>query len=294
MYTTRLLHQSRGFLKSCHSRFIIAALILLSVFSSFDGQSQGNLLLFPRRVVFEGSRKSQEISLTNTGQDTSKYVVSIVQMRMKPDGSFEQINAPDSGQYFADKYLRFFPRTVTLGPNESQVVKVQLNKTEGLKPGEYRSHIYFRAIPSTKPLGEEEKKAIDTTTVSVSLTPIFGITIPVIIRVGEATGKVNLSDISFVMVNDTTPKLTFNFNRSGNTSIFGNLEVTYVSPQGKVTKVGTVKGIAIYTPNVLRKFQYVLERPQGVDYHKGKLHILYSAPTDAKSAKLAEADVALH
>ena len=45
-------------------------------------------------------------------------------------------------------------------------------------------------------LGEEDKVK-DTTTISVRLTPIFGITIPVIIRVGESTAKVTLSDLAF-------------------------------------------------------------------------------------------------
>ena len=65
---------------------------------------------------------------------------------------------PDSGQQFADKYLRFFPRRVTLAPNESQMVKLQMVKTNELQPGEYRSHLYFRAVPKEQPLGESDPK----------------------------------------------------------------------------------------------------------------------------------------
>ena len=42
-----------------------------------------------------------------------------------------------------------------------------------------------------------KSKVVDTTTISVTLTPIFGITIPVIIRNGESTAKVTLSDLAF-------------------------------------------------------------------------------------------------
>src|ERR1700759_689889 len=91
--------------------------------------AQGDLLISPLRIVFEGSKKSQEINLANVGKDTATYVVSIIDIRMKEDGSFEQITVPDSGQNFAGKYLRFFPRRVTLAPNEAQVVKIQLIKT---------------------------------------------------------------------------------------------------------------------------------------------------------------------
>ena len=131
--------------------------------------------------------------------------ISVVQIRMKEDGGFETITEPDAGQQFADKIIRFFPRSVTLGPNEAQAVKVQLIKTSELAPGEYRSHFYFRAIPKSKPLGEEETVS-DTSTISVKLTPVFGITIPVIVRVGENISKVTLSGLSFQMTNDTVPR----------------------------------------------------------------------------------------
>ena len=50
-----------------------------------------------------------------------------------------------------------------------------------MSPGEYRSHLYFRAIPAEKPLGEKEVLK-DTTSISIKLVPVFGITVPVIIR----------------------------------------------------------------------------------------------------------------
>ena len=96
-----------------------------------------------------------DLNLANTGKDSATYAISIVQIRMKEDGGFETITEPDQGQRFADRNIRFFPRSVTLGPNEAQVVKVQLMKTNELTEGEYRSHFYFRAVPKSNPLGEE-------------------------------------------------------------------------------------------------------------------------------------------
>ena len=139
---------------------IVGGLILFLLLSPQYAHSQGNLLITPRRVVFEGIKKTQELNLANTGKDTAKYNVSIVQYRMKEDGSFQEITTPDEGQNFADKFIRFFPRTVTLAPNEAQVVKMQLIKTDQLKPGEYRSHVYFRAVPKQTALGAEEKARI--------------------------------------------------------------------------------------------------------------------------------------
>lgn len=276
--------------------FIIIGVMAFCILLAFSPElnAQGNLLVTPRRVVFEGSKRSLNLNLANTGQDTATYSISLVQIRMKDDGGFETISEPDQGQRFADKYIRFFPRMVTLGPNEAQVVKVQLIKTNELTEGEYRSHFYFRSVPKAQPLGDEKNEVRDTTTISVVLTPIFGITIPVIIRIGESSAKVTLSDLAFEMVNDTLPRVQLVFNRSGNMSVYGDLAVDYISNQGKITRVGVANGIAVYTPNLTRRFQLNLKKIPDLDYRTGRLRISYSAPSDVNPAKYAEAELLIN
>jgi P pilus assembly chaperone PapD len=272
---------------------LLCGIALLPVFGHSDLMAQGNLLITPRRVVFEGNRRNQELNLANTGSDTATYNVSLVEYRMKDDGSFEEIQQPDPGQNFADKYIRFFPRTVTLAPNEAQVVKMQLYKTNEMLPGEYRSHVYFRAVPKQKALGEEDKPK-DSTSLSVKLTPIFGITIPVIIRVGEVSAKVTISDLSFQMVNDTLPRLSLTFNRSGNMSVYGDVTVNHISPNGKSVQVGAVRGISVYTPNLIRRAKMDLNLVPGINFGSGKLQVIYTGQSDTNPVKYAETELVLH
>ena len=270
----------------------VCGLITFTFFSLYNVAAQGNLMVTPRRVVFDGTKRSIDLNLANIGRDTATYAISLVQIRMKEDGSFETITTPDQGQNFADQNLRFFPRSVTLPPNEAQVVKVQLVRATQLASGEYRSHFYFRSVPKIKPLGEEETVK-DSTTISVRLTPVFGITIPAIIRVGESNTKVTLSDLALDIAGDGTPALRMKFNRTGNFSVYGDLAVDHVSPQGKVTRVGVANGIAVYTPNTARRFQFNLNMVPGVDFRSGKLLIRFSASSDVKPGKLAEAELLL-
>jgi P pilus assembly chaperone PapD len=272
---------------------LIAGLVLLSIITSTHAMAQGNLLITPRRVVFEGQKRTQDLNLANTGIDTAKYNVSVINYRMREDGSFEEITTPDAGQNFADKFLRFFPRTVTLAPNEAQVVKMQVTKADQLSPGEYRSHVYFRAVPKQTALGTEETKK-DSTSIGVKLIPIFGITIPVIIRVGESTTKVTLTDLKLDIVNDTIPRLQFAFNRTGNMSVYGDIVVEHISPTTVITQVGTVRGIAVYTPNSIRKFQMELDNKTKVDFHSGNIKITYTSSSDTKTEKYTEAVLPLH
>jgi hypothetical protein len=269
------------------------SLVLLSAFFGFvtSVNAQGNLLVTPKRVVFEGNKRSEELNLANVGKDSATFVISFIQIKMHDDGTFEQIMQPDSNQKFADKNIRFFPRTVTLAPNEAQTVKVQLTKANELAPGEYRSHLYFRSTPAEKPLGE--KVVEKDSSISVHLVPIFGISIPVIIRVGDNSSKVNLSNVNFSMQRDTLPTLNMTFNRKGSMSVYGDISVDYISPQGKITQVGIVKGFAIYTPNALRNFQLALNKAGNVNYHQGKLHISFTDQS-LRAAKLAEEEIILN
>jgi P pilus assembly chaperone PapD len=255
-------------------------------------KAQGDLLLYPKRIVFEGSKRSQTLNLANSGKDTGRYLVSVVQVKMKEDGGFETISQPEPGQRFADKNFRFFPRNVVLAPGEAQSIKIQLVNTNELEPGEYRSHIYFRAEAEKKPLGEKEATN-DTGAISVKVVAVFGISIPVIIRVGESTTQVTLTNASLQWSKDTVPSLKVDFNRSGNMSVYGDIAVDHISPEGKITRIGVAKGMALYTPNIVRHFNLLLDNKTGVDYHKGKLYIVYTTQPDAKSIKIAETELLL-
>lgn len=264
---------------------------ILSMIQPKSVSAQGDLLITPRRVVFEGNKQSQELTLANTGKDTAKYNVSFVQYRMTDAGAFEQITEPDSGQYFADKYLRVFPRSVTLAPNEAQVVRMQFRKMPDMKPGEYRSHLYFRAVPNEKPLGEDA--VTDTTSIGIRLIPIFGITIPIIARVGDLPMSVELSQLALDIKTDTVPNLAITFVRSGDKSVFGDISVNWVPDRGESVEVGIVRGIAVYTPNKIRHFTMKLRNLPGVDYTHGKLVVKYQAPNDLKPEVYAEKELKL-
>jgi hypothetical protein len=272
-----------SFLNKKMFKYLFIKVLLIISFLQFAA-AQGNLLVTPKRIVFEGLKRSEELNLANIGKDSATYDISFIQIRMKEDGTVEQIIEPDSAQNFADKYLRFFPRTVTLAPNEAQTVKVQIIRSAEMNAGEYRSHMYFRAVPNEAPLGEKEVKK--DSSISVRIVPIFGISLPVIIRSGESTSQTTLSNLS-ITDKDKSPILKMTFNRKGNMSVYGDVLVEHISPEGKVNRVGVVRGLAVYMPNANRNFNLPLNT-SGVNLNKGKLHVVYSADQAQKGTKLAE------
>lgn len=271
---------------------LLTIIILLATFSTETSYAQGNLLVTPNRVVFDGQKRSEDLNIANLGKDSARFIISLIEIRMRKDGVFEEINEPDSGQQFASKYVRFFPHSVVLAPNEAQIVKLQVTNTSELKPGEFRSHLYFRAVPDENyPLNSTYGK--DSTGIQVRLIPIFGLSIPVIIRSGETRGSVKVSDISVKTDDKQGPFVSMLFNRFGNASVYGDIEVSYISPQGRTTQVAKANGVAVYTPNLQRLIRIPLNSTNDINYHVGKLKITYTTTNRQEKEQLAFAEVPL-
>lgn len=255
------------------SIFIIVLLLNFSV----SLLAQGDLMVFPKRIVFDGIQsRVQTLNLSNTGKDTATYRLSYNQIQMDEEGKFNTIEAPEENQNFASHYLRYYPRTITLAPNESQIVKIQLIKTSELKEGEYRSHLYFRAVPKTKIL-EKETNSIDTLepkSLEVKITAVYGISIANIISIGTSTTAVTLSNLALLPSQD----LSLDIHRTGNQSSYGELHVNHISTEGISTNVGLIQGYAVYAPGNLRRTKIKLNTMPSVDYTKGKLQVVYSTP----------------
>jgi hypothetical protein len=267
-------------------------LVLCSLFTK-NSNAQGNLLLLQKRVVFEGTKRILKVEYANTGQDNAKYVVSLLNMMMKEDGSFQELSKSDTSEWFADKYVRIFPRIIILAPKETQTMKIQLINTQNMKPGEYRSHLYFRAVPDLDKVDKKKKTDSTQKTVSVSIKAVFGITIPLIIRVGESNTKVEITDLTFVQPNDTTNTLKFTFRRTGNFSVYGDIKATYISPGGDETVVGNIKGVAVYTPGTIRYSSMNLKNNKKINYHTGKIRLTYAMQAEEKGTIMAEKEVLL-
>jgi hypothetical protein len=267
-------------------------LLLLLLFFPFTLplMAQGDLMIFPKRIAFNGiQNRVQNINLSNVGKDTATYKLSYSEIKMDQDGKFISIEEPEPGQRFASPYLRFYPRIITLAPNESQTVKIQLIKTNELQQGEYRSHLYFRAVPKIKIL-EKEDPAHKPEGLSISITPVFGISIANIITVGEASTAVALSNLA-VQQSEEGIALSLDFNRTGNMSCYGDIQVNHISAAGITTSAAIVKGFAVYMPGNLRRIKIKLSTDQKTNYTKGQLQVIYS-PQD-KGTKYAEATLLL-
>lgn len=263
---------------------LVPTLIIINLLVFSSVYAQGDIMILPKRLVFDGTQRAQEISLANTGSDSATYAISMVQYKMMENGTFEEITESEEGLNFASDFIRYYPRQVVLGPNEAQTVRVQVTKTNQLEEGEYRSHMYFRAVEQQTALGLEEIEE-NPESISIKINAVFGISIPVIIREGNSTTEISFSDLNLNLAEENNPVLEMTIKRDGNMSVYGDISVEHISLAGEKTEVGMVRGIAIYTPNKLRKFNLPLNKPEGIELNSGSLKVTYKSDSNIINAE---------
>jgi uncharacterized cupredoxin-like copper-binding protein len=222
------------------------------------GLGTGDLRILPTRVILEGKDRSTEVMLQNQGKTKATYRIFFKEMGMSPNGRIEDRTKP-ADEITAVDMIRFAPHEVELAPGETQNVRLQLRKPEGLADGEYRSHLVFQGVPAAEvphPAGEDGQA---DRSLSFKITPIFGISIPVIVRHGQCRAEMKVSGLSYTQATepDASPVLALQLERSGNRSVMGDVQVLVESGGSlkKGTIIAEVKGVAVYVGLAAREVQ---------------------------------------
>ncbi len=253
----------------------------------------GGLLVAPTRLVFEGARRSAELTLINTGTRTATFRISFTRMRMGEHGEMREIQAGDSLDRFADTLVRYSPRRVVLPPGIPQTVRLQLRLPAGLEAGEYRSHLLFREVPDAVAAVGSQDSASDR--LHLRMTPVFGVAVPVIVRHGETWAGVTLSDFQMRPAGPpgSPPVLQIALNRSGNQSVYGDLSVLLLRGGIPADTVAEARGLAVYCPNSRRAVALPLHlppQPLGAD---AALRVTYTVHGGLKAVPPAAVELAI-
>jgi P pilus assembly chaperone PapD len=199
----------------------------------------GDLLVAPTRIVLDGGRGT-EIILNNIGDAPATYRISVEFRRMTPDGNLEDVTDPTPQEKAAADMIVYAPRRVTLAPNEPQSIRIAARPPQGLPDGEYRVHLLFRAIPPSAPVAADDKSAKG---LSLQLIPVYGVTIPVIVRLGNLEATNGISNV-VLEKKEGREVVALDLSRSGSRSTYGEIRVLKA---GVKDPVADLKGVAVYT-----------------------------------------------
>lgn len=268
---------------------LFALLILLPLRPTW-----ADLMVAPTRIVFDKNQRAAQLDLINSGAETATYRISLVNRRMSETGEFSAIDSPGPGEQFAGELLRYSPRQVVLAPGVGQTVRISLRKPADLPAGEYRSHLIFEKIAAAKGRTSIETPDAPTGEVSVQLTMLAGLSIPVIVRHGETAANVTLAGLELLKpVAGQPATLAVLLQRSGNRSVYGDLGAMFTPQGGAAQEVGKAGGVAVYTPNPLRRVKLALQPPAGLVLAHGTLRVTFRDRPEAGGKLMAEAAIEL-
>jgi len=269
----------------------LSATLFISVLSITNAIAASQLMITPTRIVFSEKTRSASVTIINTGDSPGTYRVSLVNKRMTVDGEFEDVKEANPGELFSDKMIRFSPRQVVLEPGKSQVVRLGLRKPYGLKAGEYRSHMLFRAIPEVDESAETNVQP--STGVTIKLKAIVGISIPVIVRHGKTEAGISFVSAEYLPAQpkEDQSHIIMELERSGNRSVYGDLLAEFIAKNGDRTVIAQVSGVALYTPGTMRRIKLPVNIPAGLELTKGTIQILYRSPIDKGGRVLAQKQI---
>jgi hypothetical protein len=244
----------------------------------------GELMVHPRRVVFEGTARTAQLDVINSGTETMTYRISVIRRRMNATGEFASVDQPSADERFADEMIRYSPRQVVLPPGAAQAVRLQLRKPEALEEGEYRSHLLFQALPPDDVRPSETAGAEGD--LVINLTAIYSVSIPIIVRHGPSSAAVTIRDVAL-----RDDAVTFTLDRSGTRSVYGDLVVSVRGARGPEHIIARANGVAVYTPNEFRHVRLPL--PRQLAAAEGELRVTFAERREQSGRVEAHARVVL-
>jgi hypothetical protein len=262
---------------------VVAAAIVAS--SAPANAGVGDLLVAPTRIVLDG-RRGTEIVLNNVGDEPATYRISVEFRRMTADGNLVDVADPTPQEKAAADMIVYAPRRVTLAPHEPQSIRIAARPPQGLPDGEYRVHLLFRAVPPATPIAANNGEPVKG--LHLELIPIYGVTIPVIVRLGNLQATAGISNVELEK-KDGREEIGLDLNRSGTRSTFG--EVLVLKP-GVKDPIAIQKAVAVYTELGTRHVSIPIDENYKGDL-SGPVTVQYIETYEDGNQKLAETQAVL-
>ena len=260
---------------------LVAPALMLAAAPAQAGM--GDLLVAPTRVVLDG-RRGTEVILNNIGDETATYRITVELRRMTPDGKLVDVELANDKEKAAQEMLLYAPRRVTLPPKQPQAIRLSARAPQGLPDGEYRVHMLFRAVPPPRPQAAPQK----VEGVSFALTPIYGVTIPVIVRLGSLQAKAGIANVRKV-TEDGKSAVALDLSRAGDRSTFGEVRILKA---GVADPIAIMRGVAVYTELNQRSVVIPIDPAQAANA-SGQVTVQYVEPTDTGPVTIAETTAVL-
>ena len=162
---------------------------------------------------------------------------------------------------------------------------------------EYRTHLSIRSIPSTPRLEDLEamEKSRAEGKLSVKAFATVETVIPIILRLGDPQAEIELANPILEMGTgeSISPTLYVDMIRAGNRSVYGEMEVIHIAPDGQEQQLYYARGLAVYFPTAMRHKRIQLKTATPEILRSGRLLVRYDETEDMRGDESAQLTIPL-
>jgi hypothetical protein len=169
---------------------------------------------------------------------------------------------------------------MVIPPGESQTLRILVRRPPDLQDenAEFHAHLAVRSVPTVPKLREVADPEIPDLENVVIARPQVSVEtlVPIIVRFGRPGATLELAD-SWLETGPEPGSRTLHLimNRGGDRSIYGDITVDYVAPDGQQTNLVYSRGCAIYTEVARRILSIDLSQHPAIDPARGKVVLDY-------------------
>lgn len=241
----------KKYLLLCFIAFVLSLIVL---------DSAQALRLTVKRVIFEGAKRAEVVTVINNSLRDETYRVGWRHFVMTQEDSLKAVpddQLPPEVKPVVDM-IRYAPRRFTVKAKSSQQIRLMLRTPGDLPEGEYRSHLWIRPEPKVDKITPDGANNTSTKT-GVELQMLTGVTMPIIVRKGNLGAKTTITGLQasrspgFVSV-------AYALNRVGERSVYGNIDYVCNVGSGSEYILRTTRGIAVYPEINQRIFNKQFEK----------------------------------
>lgn len=224
-----------------------------------------NINITPRRVVFDPLKRTESVYVFNQGTAPVTVDVTLIDNVMLPSGEIlplEKLAQRTAAEQAVGASLRSArdlilasPSRLILAPGKGRTIRLRADLGSATDAAELRTHLAVTTVPTADAgLTAETAAAARPGELAFRIQSVFGVSIPLILRQGPVDAAATISDLKIETIDAPFgpagelrrgPVLTFSLNRTGASSIFGNIEAR--SNSGKTNEIiGFIRGLAVY------------------------------------------------
>ncbi|MCF2856507.1 fimbria/pilus periplasmic chaperone [Pseudoalteromonas sp. SMS1] len=216
--------------------FVFTGLLVAGLLSNLV---QASLMISPTRVVFDERQRTAKVFLINNSQEEKTYRLGWKEKQALAAGGYRDLAADEVGPWQLSHMVRMTPKQVHLGPGERQVVKLALRRKKDMTHGEYRSHLFFQALPT------EQHRVSQA--IGINLNMILSYSIPIMYRKQTSIPTVTIGGAHLKLNSAGQQVIHVDISRQGYASAFGKIQAYWKAHNSEQWhRVSVANNFAIY------------------------------------------------